>query len=408
MGFITMSTPTVLGNSCTQYEAQCIGDTQRALFYTGMALLAVGIAGYDVSLEPFRKEQEDMPNDDDDDDDDAEDRDTRFLIEALPLILVILTGAIALPYIKAWSLAFGIPAICTALATLVFLTSWRRYRKVKLQVGGNPLTSVLREFRNELHSEDEAVNRSLWPSVSLWMAYIMGGIVSSNGNTYFIEQANRMNHKLGAWEVPVEVILLLYGWNRDLISLKVTNDRRGITYKKKNDPVVATRVAMFSSVLCCITAAAVEKRRLKVIRRNGLLDKPDEGIPMHISWLYPQYFLLSLMDMALELGVAAFYKNGTALKYMRSFAKGVAGVGFMGSVVSVYVVGQVSESKTSNNWFQFTSNRSRLDRYYWVLAALGSVSVLLIFFTPFYYVYEEEGEEAVPDNQGESSDHRQA
>ncbi|KAL8039210.1 hypothetical protein ABFX02_10G020000 [Erythranthe guttata] len=56
IGIVAMSTPPGLANwtgTCTQYEAECIGHTQKALFYTGMALLAVGTAGYNVSLHPF-------------------------------------------------------------------------------------------------------------------------------------------------------------------------------------------------------------------------------------------------------------------------------------------------------------------------------------------------------------------
>lgn len=111
------------------------------------------------------------------------------------------------------------------------------------------------------------------------------------------------------------------------------------------------------------------------------------------------------MDFVFELGIDAFYKNESTRKYVRLFVKGVTGVGFVCGAVSVYVVGKVSERKTISSWFQLTLNRSRLDMYYWVLAVLSSVNLLLLFLVP--YVLQEEavaenGRESVTGNGGES------
>ncbi|KAL8526742.1 hypothetical protein ACS0TY_015810 [Phlomoides rotata] len=45
--------------------------------------------------------------------------------------------------------------------------------------------------------------------VPMWTTFIVWGIVSSVGNTYFIEQASKMNRKLGTWKVPLQILLLL-------------------------------------------------------------------------------------------------------------------------------------------------------------------------------------------------------
>lgn len=445
--------PVLQGDSCGRYEPQCISDTQGALFYTGMALIAVGIAGYDVSLRPFLDEQKDTSDDHDDGDESSTPMEITTIV--LPWVLVILVGAIALPYIKAWSLAFGIPAICTAFATLDFLTGWCKYRKVIPHVGGrSPLTHVLRVFVNQLYKKDwrETFSRryiyicclcfihvfrsiracsnlfavkcrrlenndaivlqdqgswSLCSLVAIWITFITRGIVSSTKNTYFIEQANRLDRKVGSWDVPIELLLAAQAW--DLISTLIPDINRSEfmhDFSGRDDPLVWTRMAMGYSVLGCITAAAVEIRRLKVIRRHGLLDKPDENIPMKVSWLYPRFFLLASMDFVFELGIGAFYKNESTRKYVRLFVKGVTGVGFVCGAVSVYVVGKVSDRKTSSSWFQLTLNRSRLDMYYWVLAVLSSVNLLLLFLVP--YVLQEEavaenGRESVTGNGGESA-----
>lgn len=48
-----MSTPPVLAKetgTCKLYKPECIGHKQKALFYTALALITVGISGHIVSL----------------------------------------------------------------------------------------------------------------------------------------------------------------------------------------------------------------------------------------------------------------------------------------------------------------------------------------------------------------------
>ncbi|XP_022851734.1 protein NRT1/ PTR FAMILY 5.5-like [Olea europaea var. sylvestris] len=142
MGFLYMSTPPVLASSmgtCKDYEPNCICGTQKVLFYTALALLAVGIAGHSVSLYPFFVKQ--RTNFDIDDG-------NKIYFQILGMVMVTIVppiiGAIILPRIKPWSIRFGIPAICTAVATLLFLSGSCSYIKPEPQ--GSPLTNVCRVF----------------------------------------------------------------------------------------------------------------------------------------------------------------------------------------------------------------------------------------------------------------------
>lgn len=135
-----MSVPPVLANStgsCKDFESECIGHTQRILFYTGMALVAVGISGNKVSLRPFLAEQKDNP-------DEKISGMPSQILGFLGVAIVGVTGAIALPYIKPWTLRFGIPAICTTVGMLLFLSGWSTYRKHPPE--GSPITNVIRVF----------------------------------------------------------------------------------------------------------------------------------------------------------------------------------------------------------------------------------------------------------------------
>ncbi|KAL1563617.1 protein NRT1/ PTR FAMILY 5.5-like [Salvia divinorum] len=355
IGLVSMSTPPVLG-TCNQYEEQCIGHTQKVVFYSGMALIAVGVAGNNVSLKPFLQEQRDRegPN--------------LFvkIAGAVFVVAVALTGAIALPYIKPWTLRFGIPAICTVVATALFLTGLCFYRYDRNGAEGSQLRSLCRARM-----------------IPMLTTFVFCGVVSSIGNTYFVEQAKNLDRHLGKWKVPPQVLLLVQkgvsaalgdagaqtGTNVQSRIRIITTPGRGIV------------MAVSSAVLCCITAARMELKRPGVVERHGLLDDEDGDVPMSIFWLIFQFVLLGCVDKLLEKSVAKFnereFGEESEGRYADNLAKGVSGLGYMCGVVSVYVVGEVSGRGGHRSWFQDTLNTSRLDRYYWVLAALGTVNLFL-------------------------------
>lgn len=145
---VTMSTPPVLANStgtCKEYEARCIGHTQKGLFYSGMALLALGIGGHRASLEPFLAEQHDG---------------VRIyyqlswpcyilrIVTSVSLPFVPLVLFFVFPYIKQWFLLFGVPGMCVVSATLIFLSGWfsSKYTYNYSKPQGSPLSDVFRVF----------------------------------------------------------------------------------------------------------------------------------------------------------------------------------------------------------------------------------------------------------------------
>ena len=132
---MAMSTPPVLSNvagNCSAYKPDCIGDAQKVLFYTALALIAVGIAGHITSLESFLKQQME------------ENQSPGKVVAVVSVIVFPVVGCIALPYIKPWFVRFGIPAICTVVATFIFTTGSCSYRSSRPP--GSPLTTLCRVF----------------------------------------------------------------------------------------------------------------------------------------------------------------------------------------------------------------------------------------------------------------------
>ncbi|XP_047948066.1 protein NRT1/ PTR FAMILY 5.5-like [Salvia hispanica] len=360
---VFMSAPPVLAKStgtCKQYEQECIGNTQKALLYTGMALIAVGVAGNSVSVESFLNEQTDKS---------SGVAIGCLRVSGLAMVAIVgLAGAIALPYIKPWTYRFGIPAVCTAIAGISFLTGLRWF-----------------PFECDGTTRDRIENMGRMFScrmIPMWLTFLVCGIISASSNTYFVEQTKHLDRHLGSWEVPTQVLLLAQNWLGKLLAWLASHQGHGVVKAK------------ILGVLCCIAAAGMETKRLGVVRSNGLLDKPEEDIPMSVYWLLFQFVLLGGAMTLLEKSVAEFDKQDISSeadlkelkrRCMEIFSKGVSGMGFMCDVLLVYAAGKVTAEGDEPGWFQFTLNRSHLDRYYWLLAVL-STATLVLYTVVRYYV----------------------
>ncbi|KAL2479504.1 Protein NRT1/PTR FAMILY 5.5 [Abeliophyllum distichum] len=446
LGFLTMSTPPVLAKAmgtCSEYKPECIGDGQQILFYTALALIAIGVCGHITSWGPFMAEQLNERGEID------EGTFWRFFCSILAVIIITIVAVIALPYIKPWSIRFGIPAICTLVATLLFFTGSCSYNYFLPQ--GSPLTTFVRVFvastskflyaspkdvkklyenptfelelvpyTRSLRCLDKAAiivpsktleeqqknrwrlctvteveeTKTIIRMIPVWLTFIFCGVVSSIGFTYFIEQLDHLNPKVGRLKVPPIVLLWFYDQAKTKCGeFYVTfANSLGESGSRKIAPAIGITVSMIFAILCCITAAKVENRRLGVVQKHGLIDKPDETVPMTMFWLLPQFLLLAALDGIFECSAVTFFIDQAPIstrRYLPFFVSGVFGVGVLGSVLSVYVTGKISERGGKLNWFQHTLNRSRLDKYYWTLAWLAAINLVIFIVVAIFYRYKE-------------------
>ncbi|XP_029130669.1 protein NRT1/ PTR FAMILY 5.5 [Cajanus cajan] len=335
--------------------------------------------------------------------------DYRLMIKSYKFIGGITTfvlshvGGFAIQFVKSWALRFGVATIFVTVSTLFYLTGIGSYRKGT--PSGSPITTFFRVMvascskrsltlprdANELYHEnvvpamshsnrlrcldraaiivpnttleEQKLNRWKLCSVTeveeakviflmipLWMNFAMCGVVTSIGSTYFMEQGNRMNPYLGKLKLPLFTLLVFHKLVESLFSFlcglvrvrdKVRDNRR------KYVAPIGMAVAMLCSILCCITAAAVERRRLDVVKSHGLMDKTKDKdkIPMTMFWLIPQYVFLSGLNGISNYCSTRFFNDQvpeSLSDYLLAISLGVTGAGIMGSVVTVYAVGKVA------------------------------------------------------------------
>ncbi|MFS7998221.1 putative proton-dependent oligopeptide transporter family, MFS transporter superfamily [Helianthus anomalus] len=146
---------------------------------------------------------------------------------------------------------------------------------------------------------------------------------------------------------------------------------------RKYFALIGIGIGMVLSVLCCVSAAILEAQRLRVIRNHR---------SMSVLFLLPQFVLVGAADGITNGGIQRFLRDQVPESmygvqfYFRNF---VLGLGSMAGVLSVYVVGLVSD------WFQQTLNKSRLDLYYWTLVGLSLINLVIYTIVASYYNYKE-------------------
>ncbi|KAL8516931.1 hypothetical protein ACS0TY_015253 [Phlomoides rotata] len=432
LGLLTMSTPPVLAHAmgtCREYKPECIGEGQRILFYIALPLIGFGMSGHAVSWTVFMNQQIS-------EEDDESRTFWKFSGSILVTIIFNSIASFALPYVKPWSLRFGIPAICNLVAALLFFSGSCSYTYIR--PAGIPLTAYIRVFvaavsnlfyttpedakelyeiqdyrfykvphTRSLRFLDKAAivkptepleeqEKNLWRlctvteveetktiihMIPVWMTFIICGVVRAIGITFFIEQLDNLNHK---------VILLIFQ-QAQCQSVKLYDKFANYLSKSVSRNFLLSFgiiVSMILAILCCITAAIVEDRRLGVVKKHGLVGKQDERVAMSMFWLLPQFILLGAFNGIFSFSATCFFIDQSPQStqtYLPFFTNVVLGVGVLCSVLSVFVVGKVSESGGGTNRFQHDLNASRVDKYYWTLACLMTIDLVIFIVVAMFY-----------------------
>ncbi|XP_028794928.1 protein NRT1/ PTR FAMILY 8.3-like [Neltuma alba] len=203
--------------------------------------------------------------------------------------------------------------------------------------------------------------KSLYPLIPLGIfIFFAYSLTFASGDTYFVMQAQNLNPKVGDFHVSVLVFFVL----QSLVAFAVRTIQ---PIRKLVKPAWSIGIGMFCSVLCCIAAALVELRRLKLIK-PAFKEDPSHIIPLSIMVLTPQYFLLGLMQGCAEYGLGAFLCIGvpkSMMKFVEPCVEMLWGLGNLCSALFVLIF---------HSWIKDSINDSHLDKYFFMLASVSFVS----------------------------------
>lgn len=146
-------------------------------------------------------------------------------------------------------------------------------------------------------------------------------------------------------------------------------------------------IGLFISILAMIAAAMVEIRRLQIADELGLIDE-DVCVPLKIVWQSPQFFLVGAAEVFTNIGQLEFF-YGQAPDAMRSLCSALAllttSLGSYLNSLILTVVMAVTTVGGKPGWILDNLNKGRLDNFFWLLAGLSLLNLLVYVFCAIKY-----------------------
>ncbi|XP_039132873.1 protein NRT1/ PTR FAMILY 5.10-like [Dioscorea cayenensis subsp. rotundata] len=306
-----------------------------------------------------------------------------------------------------WGFGFGIPCMAMVLALIVFLSGSRTYRYWILEVTSPFIrigkacwqASTVKASQTEEEEEEAKEAKGVIRLFSIWTACLIYAIVFAQSMTFFTKQASTLDRRIGSsFVIPsaslqsigtVSIVAFIPIYDHILVPAiqKLTGLQSGITMLQR------IGIGMAISATEMVVAALVEMKRIKTAREYGLIDSPDIPIPMNLLWLMPQYVLYGLSDVFTMVGLQEFFYDqmpdslrslGLAL-YLSIF-----GVGSFLSGFIVSLIDKVSAAQ-GESWFPNNLNHAHLDYFFWLLAVLNALGLLIYIYFAQAYAYRKKG-----------------
>lgn len=234
--------------------------------------------------------------------------------------------------------------------------------------------------------------------IPIWLTSLPFGLCVVQTATFFVKQGATLNRKIGHnFEIPpasiyslsaVGMIISVVIYDKILVPFlrRATGNERGISILKRIGS------GMIFSVVTMSVAALVERKRQKIAEEDiDVLDgEKNVELPMSVFWLAPQFLILGLGDGFTLVGLQEFFYDQVP-DSMRSlgmaFFLSVLGAGNFLSSFLITAVDHITE-KDGKGWIGKDLNSSRLDKFYWLLAAINSVNIFVYVFFARRYTYK--------------------
>jgi peptide/histidine transporter 3/4 len=218
----------------------------------------------------------------------------------------------------------------------------------------------------------------------IWATGIVFSAVYAQMSTLFVEQGMVMDTNVGSFKIPpaslssfdvISDIFWVPIYDRVIVPIarKFTGKERGFSELQRMG------IGLFISVLCMSAAALVEIKRLQLARELGLVDK-DVAVPISILWQIPQYFLLGAAEVFTFIGQLEFFYDQSP-DAMRSLCSALSllttSLGNYLSSLILTIVTYLTTQGGSTGWIPDNLNEGHLDYFFWLLAGLSFLNLLV-------------------------------
>uniref|UniRef100_A0A6M2ECU9 Major facilitator superfamily (MFS) profile domain-containing protein n=1 Tax=Populus davidiana TaxID=266767 RepID=A0A6M2ECU9_9ROSI len=228
--------------------------------------------------------------------------------------------------------------------------------------------------------------------IPIWLAMLPFGVSVAQTATFFIKQGTTLDRNIGnGFQIPpasvyalaaIGMIVSVTIYEKILVPVlrRATGNERGIKILQR------IGVGMLFSIATMVVSALVERKRLGVVAKD-----PVKGsLSMSVFWLAPQFIIIGVGDAFTLVGLQEYFYDQVP-DSMRSlgiaFYLSVIGAANFLSSLLITAVDHVTE-KTGKSWFGKDLNSSRLDNFYWLVAAMTAANFILYVFLARRYPYK--------------------
>ncbi|KAK6143030.1 hypothetical protein DH2020_023378 [Rehmannia glutinosa] len=449
LGLVSLSLSSYLflvkPNGCGDEKTPCGSHSpvQISLFYLSIYLVALGNGGYQPTIATFGADQfdEEHPKE-------SHSKVAFFSYFYLALNLGMLVSNTILGYFEnegMWALGFWASAGSAIVALILFLVGtpryrhfvpkgnpWKRFcqvifaasRKWKVDVPLNDdelyevqgsdvahngarkilhshglkfLDKAAVKTAKEYHTNEDKPWRlcpvtqveevkSILRLLPIWMCTILYSLVYTQMTSLFVEQGAAMENNLAAFQIPpasMSTFDILSAAAFILIQRRVVDPI--ISSLRKSGGLTEIErmgIGLIAAVMSMVSAGVVEHFRIT----NAV--KFSSGLS--ILWQIPQYVLIGVSEAYMLVGQLEFF-NGQAPDGLRSFGSALSmtsiSLGNYASSLILTILTKISTSGGKQGWIPKNLNNGHLDRFFYLLAALTAVDLVVYIMCAKLYIY---------------------
>ncbi|RLN42754.1 protein NRT1/ PTR FAMILY 6.3-like [Panicum miliaceum] len=224
----------------------------------------------------------------------------------------------------------------------------------------------------------------------IWATTIMFWTIHAQMTTFSVAQAELMDRGIGGsgFLIPAgsltvfligSILLTVPLYDRLLAPVvkRLTGNPHGLS------PLQRVFVGLFLSIAGMAVAAIVERHRQTT---------SAHGVTVTVFLLMPQFVLVGAGEAFTYMGQLAFFLRECP-KGMKTMSTGLflstCALGFFFSTLLVTIVDKVTGHAGRGGWLADNLNDGRLDYFYWLLAVISVINIVLFTLAAKGYVYKE-------------------
>lgn len=239
----------------------------------------------------------------------------------------------------------------------------------------------------------------------IWLCTIIYSVVFTQMASLFVEQGDAMNTEISNFRIPaasmssfdilsVALFIFLYRRVIDPTVRRVRKNSKGLTELQRMG------IGLIIAIVAMVSAGIVECYRLKYARKDC---KHCQGSSsLSIFWQVPQYALIGASEVFMYVGQLEFF-NAQAPDGLKSFGSALCMTSIsLGNYVSSLLVSIVMKISTGDHmpgWIPGNLNKGHLDRFYFLLAGLTAIDLVLYIACATWYKSLKLGGKSGEDNE---------